>query len=52
MDITYTSEFDATRYERLIDRALGIGTFRDSFFCWCMAVFGVSSALLQLGAAL
>ena len=43
MDITYTSKFDATRYERLIDRALGLGTLRVSFFCWCMAVFGVLS---------
>ncbi len=36
MDITYMSEFDAKRYERLIARALGLGPLRVSFFCWCM----------------
>lgn len=40
MDISYTSEFDAKRYERLIGKALGLGALRVSYFCWCMAVFG------------
>ena len=40
MDISYTSELDAKRYEKLIGKALGLGALRVSYFCWCMAVFG------------
>ena len=40
MDIAYTSEFDDKRYEMLIRKAVGLGAFRVSYFCWCMAVFG------------
>ena len=42
MDITYTSEWDAKRYERVIDASLRVtGPFRTSFFGWCMTVCGL-----------
>ncbi len=40
MDISYTSEFDAKRYEAYIRRALGLKALRVSYFSWCMAIFG------------
>ena len=42
MDITYTSEWDAKRYDRVIDASLRVtGLFRTSFFGWCMTVCGL-----------
>ena len=42
MDITYTSEWDAKLYERVIDASLRVtGQFRTSFFGWCMTVCGL-----------
>ena len=42
MDITYTSEWDAKRYARVIDASLRVtGPFRTSFFGWCMTVCGL-----------
>ena len=40
MDISYTSEFDAKRYEAYTRRALGLKALRVSYFSWCMAIFG------------
>ena len=42
MDITYASEWNAKRYERVIDASLRVtGPFRTSFFGWCMTVCGL-----------
>jgi len=41
MDIRFTSEFDAKRYEKLIRWAVGLVAVRKSILEWCLAVGGV-----------
>lgn len=43
MDITYTSEFDAKRYGKIIGRTLGLVAFRRSILCWCLLIGGLVS---------
>lgn len=47
MDISYTSEFDAARYGRVIGRMLGLVGYGNSPWTWGVVIAGVSQAFVR-----
>ena len=47
MDVSYTSEFDAARYGRLIGRMLGLVGYGNSPWTWGVMIAGVSQVFVR-----